>query len=72
MHENYKASKTRQEKEAEDASSIIYVKSYGVATLFFYSDPTLLCKLWESLTIAFGPPSSFGLLAMWLHLKEAD
>lgn len=35
MHENYKASKTRQEKEAEDASSIIYVKSYGVATLFF-------------------------------------
>lgn len=39
---------------------------------FFLSDPTLLCKLWESLTIAFGPPSSFGLLAMWLHLKEAD
>lgn len=42
MHENYKASKTRQEKEAEDASSIIYVKSYGVATLFFFKWPNFV------------------------------
>ncbi|KAG2400750.1 uncharacterized protein HKW66_Vig0093960 [Vigna angularis] len=41
MHENYKASKTRKEKETKDASSIVNVKRHQVLTfgifLFSYS-----------------------------------
>jgi len=32
MHENYKASKTRKEKETKDASSIVNVKRHQVLT----------------------------------------
>jgi len=36
MHENYKASKTRKEKETKDASSIVNVKRHQVLTFVIF------------------------------------
>lgn len=64
MHENCKANKTSQEKEAKDASSTIYVKTKGVETPFLKAIQHCCVTSREFSTMASAPLSSFGLLAM--------
>lgn len=47
MHEDHKASEARPEKEAKDASTIIYVGLAAVATLSLFPDSLTFMERWQ-------------------------